>query len=85
MSDETKAKVVLELCFEEDEEHEHIIRIEDPDVIPAVGDRIDFANLYNYSAIERRIRFYGTIGPDRQCIVRIVLRDTLKRKTGEKL
>jgi hypothetical protein len=69
MSDESKARVALELCVGDD--HEHIIRIEDPDVSPTVGDRIDFANLYNYSVADRSIRFYGSFGPDHQCFVRI--------------
>lgn len=111
---EEKAKVVLELCIED--AHEHIVRIEDPAVIPTVGDTIDFANSYGYSAIEgkyvldaidnlyhwracrlcsliffarhcvkyilpaieRRIRFYGTLGAERQCFVKIVLRSPKK-------
>ena len=75
---EEKAKVVLELCVEGDAER--IVRIEDPDVIPAVGDKIDFANWYGYSVIERRIRFYGTLGPDRQCFVKILLGNPTKTK-----
>jgi len=66
MSDESKARVVLELWVGDD--HEHIIGIEDPDVIPSVGDKVDFANLYNYSVAERSIRFYGSFGPDRSVL-----------------
>jgi hypothetical protein len=70
---EGKAKVVLELCVEGDDEQ--TVRIEDPHVIPTIGDKIDFANLYSDLVIERRIRFYGTLGPDRQCLVKVILRN----------
>ena len=77
MGDEAKAKLVLQLCAEDDPEH--IIEIEDPDVIPTVGDRIDFAGWHGYSAIERNIRFYGSLGPDRQCVVKITLRSRYEK------
>jgi len=73
-----KAKVVLELCVEGDDEQ--IVTIEDPAVIPTVGDKIDFANWYGYLVAERSIRFYGTLGPDRQCLIKILLRSPTKMK-----
>jgi hypothetical protein len=73
---EPKAKMVLYL--KDIESRSSITEIEEPPAIPTVGDKVRFAGRY-WVAVEREITYHGSSGPDRQCLVTVLLRDPLRK------
>jgi hypothetical protein len=63
---EPKARAILTLEYEE---HRRI-EIEDPQVIPMIGDQVSFADLHR-TVVERSIEYCGSSGPDRQSLIRV--------------
>jgi hypothetical protein len=52
-----------------------ILTIDNPPVIPKVGDFVSFANRHNWTAVRRKITYHGSSGPDRQSLVTVELQE----------
>lgn len=74
---EPKARAILTLEYEE--QGDRRIAIEDPPVIPMIGDRISFADLNRRTVVERNIEYLGSSGPDRQSLITVMLQNPERR------
>ena len=76
---EPVAKVILILRDELHDDPKQWIEIEEPEVIPSLGDFVSFAGWQGRVVRERDIVYFGNSGPRRQCIVTVLLGDRYKR------
>jgi hypothetical protein len=77
---EPKARAILTLEYEE--QGDRRIEIEDPPVIPMIGDQVSFADLHR-TVVERSIEYCGSSGPDRQSLITVMLRQNPERRIDQ--
>jgi hypothetical protein len=65
----------LSLGDEEQTAVEKEVEIENPSVIPMVGDKVSFADRYDWTVVQREIDYRGLSEPDGRCLITVYLRE----------